>query len=58
MNLSRKDKELLLDLICNEQLSMITKDIYDDITTNHRYKRLEKLKVKLKTENCNNKEEK
>ena len=56
LNISKKEKELLLELICNEQLSMITKDIYENINSNHRYKRLEKLKVKLKRENSINKE--
>lgn len=56
LTLSKKDRELLLELICNEQFCMIAKDIYDDITSNHRYQRLEKLKIKLKKENCNNKE--
>lgn len=56
LTLSKKDKELLLELICNEQFYMITKDIYYNITSNHRYQRLEKLKIKLKKENYNNKE--
>ena len=46
LSLSKEEKKLLLELICNEQVHMIMKDHnkYDS----DKYKSLEELKVKIK----------
>ena len=46
MRLNKEEKKLLIELICNEQTHMIVKDHtkYDS----QKYKKLEKLKVKIK----------
>ena len=46
MKISKEEKKLLIELICNEQTHMIVKDHtkYDS----DKYRKLEKLKVKIK----------
>ena len=46
MRLNKEEKKVLIELICNEQTHMIVKDHtkYDS----QKYKKLEKLKVKIK----------
>ena len=46
MKVNKEEKKLLIELICNEQTHMIVKDHtkYDS----DKYKKLEKLKVKIK----------
>ena len=46
MMLSKEEKKLLLELICNEQVHMIIKD--HTKYESDKYKKLEKLKVKIK----------
>ena len=44
--MNEKDKKLLLELICNEQIHMIIKD--NTKYESERYKKLEELKIKIK----------
>ena len=46
VELSKEDKKMIIELICNEQTHMIVKDHtkYDS----DKYKKLEELKVKIK----------
>ena len=46
INLTKEEKKMLIELICNEQTHMIVKDHtkYDS----DKYKKLEELKVKIK----------
>ena len=46
MKLTKEEKKLLLEVICNEQIHMVVKDRakYES----NRYKKLEELKVKMK----------
>lgn len=46
INLTKEEKKILIELICNEQTHMIVKDHtkYDS----QKYKKLEELKVKIK----------
>ena len=46
MKINKEEKKLLIELVCNEQTHMIVKDHtkYDS----DKYKKLEKLKVKIK----------
>ena len=46
MKLNKEEKKLLLELICNEQVHMIIKD--HTKYESDKYKKLEKLKVKIK----------
>lgn len=46
IELSKEDKKLLIELICNEQTHMIIKD--HTKYESDKYKKLEKLKVKIK----------
>lgn len=47
--LSRRDKKILIELICNEQTHMITK--HPESYESDKYKHLEELKVKIKNYN-------
>lgn len=44
--ISKEDKKILIELICNEQTHMIIKD--NTKYESDKYKKLEKLKVKIK----------
>lgn len=44
--LSKEERKLLIELICNEQMKMIVKDVESYNTK--KYARLEKLKVRIK----------
>lgn len=44
--MNKEDKRILIELICNKQTNMIIKD--NDCYKSDKYKRLEKLKVKIK----------
>lgn len=44
--LSKDDKKMLLELICNEQIHMIVKD--NNKYTSDKYRALEELKIKIK----------
>lgn len=44
--ISKEEKKLLLELICNEQIHMIIKD--NSKYESDKYKKLEELKVKIK----------
>ena len=46
MMLSKEEKKLLLELICNEQVHMIIKD--HTKYESEKYKKLDELKVKIK----------
>lgn len=45
-NLSKNEKKIIIELICNEQTHMIIKD--HTKYNSDKYKRLEELKVKIK----------
>lgn len=44
--LNKKDKKILLELICNEQIYIIVKD--SNNYSSDKYKNLEELKIKIK----------
>lgn len=44
--ITKEEKKLLLELICNEQINMIIKD--NEKYSSENYIRLEKLKIKIK----------
>ena len=44
--LSKKDKKIIIEIVCKEQTSMIIKD--HTLYNSDRYKTLEELKVKIK----------
>ena len=46
INLTKEEKKMLIELICNEQTHMIVKD--HTKYESDKYKKLEKLKVKIK----------
>lgn len=46
MKLSKQEKKLLIEVICNEQTNMIIKD--HSKYSSKRYKALEELKIKIK----------
>ena len=46
INLTKEEKKMLIELICNEQTHMIIKD--HTKYESDKYKKLEKLKVKIK----------
>lgn len=46
VNMDKEEKKLILELICNEQIHMIIKD--HTKYESEKYKKLEKLKVKIK----------
>lgn len=46
MKLSKDERRILIELICNEQTHMIMK--HPELYKNNKYKQLEKLKVKIK----------
>lgn len=46
MKLNKEERNILLEMVCNEQLHMIKKDVAKYKSC--KYKTLEKLKVKLK----------
>lgn len=46
VSMDKEEKKLILELICNEQIHMIIKDHTE--YESEKYKKLEKLKVKIK----------
>lgn len=46
MKLSKQEKRIIIELICNEQTHMIIKD--SSKYSSEKYKELEKLKIKIK----------
>ena len=46
MILSKSERKMIIELICNEQTHMIIKD--SEKYTSEKYKKLEELKVKIK----------
>lgn len=46
MKLSKQEKRIIIELICNEQTHMIIKDSSKYLSS--KYKELEKLKIKIK----------
>jgi len=46
MKLSKQEKRIIIELICNEQTHMIIKD--SSKYSSSKYKELEKLKIKIK----------
>lgn len=46
VNMDKEEKKLILELICNEQIHMIIKD--HTKYESEKYKKLEKMKVKIK----------